>query len=197
MQRKLELHKVVELIMRLMGPARYWMMRRQLFFLEQRLFAVLSFLLLDNAMSSRLRMRLLCALGATTGRDSIVRGGLIILEGFNFIIGDHVYIGSQCTLDGSERITIGNNVVIAYGVTIITGSHHSASHEHRAGPYNPRPMIIEDGCWIGARATLLPGVTVKTGAIVGAGSVVTKDVEPDTVVAGNPARVVRVLDADS
>ncbi len=182
--------------MQLMGQNRYWMMRRQLFFLQQRLFTACSFILLDNAICSHLRVRLLCAFGVTAGRCVIVRGGLVVLEGFNFTIGDNVYIGSQCTLDGSERITFGHDVVIAYGVTIVTGSHHIGPRERRAGPYNPRPIIINDGCWIGARATLLPGVTIGRGAIVGAASVVTKDVAPDTIVVGNPARVVRSLDTN-
>jgi len=179
--------------MQLLGTAHYWMMRRYLFFLEQRVFAICSFLLLDNAASGRLRVKLLCALGAKAGRNVNVRGGLIVLEWFNFTFGDNVYVGSQCTLDGAAEIVIGNEVNLAYGVMIITGTHHIGPTQRRAGQTSPHPVKIGDGCWVGARATILPGVTIGNGAVIGAASVVTRDVPPDTVVTGNPARVVRTL----
>lgn len=157
------------------------------------MFAVCSFLLLDNAASGRLRVKLLCALGAKAGRNVNVRGGLTVFEWFNFTFGDSTYVGNQCTFDGAERITIGERVNLAYGVTIITGTHHIGPARCRAGSMAPRPVTIGDGCWIGARVTILPGVTIGNGAVVGAASVVTKDVPADTVVVGNPARIVRML----
>ncbi|MGZ6099020.1 MAG: DapH/DapD/GlmU-related protein, partial [Myxococcaceae bacterium] len=64
-----------------------------------------------------------------------------------------------------------------------------------AGPSRSAPIVIGDGAWIAARVTILPGVTIGAGAIIGAGSVVTRDVSPHTLAVGNPARVVRRLNA--
>ena len=64
----------------------------------------------------------------------------------------------------------------------------------RAGELNKEPVTIEDGAWVGANAIILPGVTIGRGAVVGAGTLVMKDVAPNTVVMGNPARVVKRLD---
>ena len=69
--------------------------------------------------------------------------------------------------------------------------------ECRAGAHLARPIRIESGAWIGARSTILPGVTVGHGAVVAAGAVVTRDVEPNTLVAGVPARVLRSLEPSS
>ncbi|NTV62282.1 MAG: hypothetical protein HGA65_01930, partial [Oscillochloris sp.] len=78
-------------------------------------------------------------------------------------------------------------------VVIASGDHEIGPHAHRGGRLIPRPVVIEDGVWIGAGALILPGVTIGAGAIVGAGALVTKSVAPDTVVGGVPARVIRTL----
>ena len=175
---------------------RYWMARRQLFFVQQRIFGLVSLALLDNAVSGRLRLRAAALCGARVGRGASARGGLTVLESFRLVVGDNSYIGNNCTVDCSAPVRIGRNVEIAYGAMIVTGTHRVGAHAYRAGPTDPRPVTIGDGCWIGAGALILPGVTIGDGAIVGAGSVVTEDVAPDTVVAGNPARPVRALAPD-
>jgi maltose O-acetyltransferase len=73
---------------------------------------------------------------------------------------------------------------------ILTTSHKLGPSSHRAGPHDLLPVKIGDGAWIGARATILPGVTVGEGAVISAGSVVNKNVPANSIVAGAPARVV-------
>jgi len=176
--------------------ARYLALRHTLFFAQRRVFGLLSALLLDNGLSGRLRLHILRVFGATVGHGAVARGGLNMLEGFGVSIGDGCYIGNDCTFDCSEHITLGRGVVMAYGVTIVTGTHLIDPSTGRPGATAPRPVVIGDGCWIGARALILPGLTIGAGSIIGAGSVVTKDVAPNAIVAGNPASVMRVLEVD-
>jgi acetyltransferase-like isoleucine patch superfamily enzyme len=76
---------------------------------------------------------------------------------------------------------------------MLTGTHDFHDPQNRVGKMEGRPITICDGVWLGARSTILPGVTVGGGAVVGAGAVVTKDVPANTVVAGVPAKVIRCL----
>nr|WP_250208041.1 DapH/DapD/GlmU-related protein [Curvibacter sp. CHRR-16] len=91
------------------------------------------------------------------------------------------------------QIVIGARCDIGPGVEIHPGSHEIGTGERRAGAGTAAPVIVEDGCWIGARTLILGGVTIGTGSIVAAGSVVVSDVPPHTLVAGVPAKVKRSL----
>ena len=128
----------------------------------------------------------------------IERGGLFIAtEGIH--IGDWVYIGPNAHLNGSGGLWIGNNVSIAPNVTIYTSEHRYEGSS--CIPYGPEEdcgeVRIRDHVWIGNSVIILAGVTVEEGAIVGAGSLVTKDVPRCAVVAGNPARVIKYRDEPS
>ena len=93
-----------------------------------------------------------------------------------------------------DKVIIGNNVGIAYGVSIITSSNPSASPLIQ-GYYHPytAPVTIHDNVWVGANATILPGVTIGECSIVAAGALVNKDIPPYSVVAGIPAKVIKRL----
>lgn len=108
-------------------------------------------------------------------------------------IGKGCFIQQCCTFFGRGGITIGNDVFIGPKVNLIT-INHDPNPENRSATYG-RPIVIEDKAWIGINSTILPGVRIGYGAIVGAGSVVTKDVPPMTVVAGNPARFIKGIEA--
>ena len=105
------------------------------------------------------------------------------------------------TLDQEARITIGSQVSIAPGVILVTDSSPGNSEMLMYHPYvrerllKRAPIVIGDDAWIGANAIILRGVAIGPRAIVAAGAVVTQDVAADTIVAGNPARPVRALDA--
>jgi len=109
-------------------------------------------------------------------------------------IGDQVGI-SGCSIVACERITIGNRVLIGAGVLIIDTDAHPLSPQDRANglPPSTTPIIIEDDVFIGARAIILKGVHIGKGAVVGAGSVVVKDVAEMTIVGGNPAKQIGTI----
>ena len=102
-------------------------------------------------------------------------------------------------MSGSGGLVIGNNIAIGPDVTILTSSHRYADEEWIPfGPEVDRKTVhIEDHAWIGCRVVILPGVTVGEGAVVAAGSVVTKDVASCAVVAGNPAAVIKQRDVET
>lgn len=105
--------------------------------------------------------------------------------GVSLRIGSNTIINRNCYLDGRAGLTIGNNVNISFGTTIITLQHdyNSPDFACEAGP-----VIINDYAWIGAKATILPGVIIGEGAVIAAGAVVTRSVPPYTVVGGVPAK---------
>lgn len=151
----------------------------------------------------------------TIAKDCII-GGNFIFESSKgqVIIGEHTYIGGSTFISRSS-ITIGSNVTIAWGSTFYDHDSHSLAFMERRKDIsdelddirngrnfiahknwdvvNSKPIKICDDAWIGMNCIILKGVTIGEGAIVGAGSVVTKDVPAWIVVAGNPAKVIKTL----
>ncbi len=119
------------------------------------------------------------------GKGSVVHTGVWLDKPRCITIGDHTLVNPGCILDGRSGLTIGNNVDIAMQVAIFTLGHDVQAANYRT---KGAPVVIEDRVSIFARAIILPGVRLGEGAVVGAGSVVTKDVPPYTIVAGNPAQ---------
>ena len=113
-------------------------------------------------------------------------------------IGARTHIGPQCFFTGGIgcSIEIGHDCDIAPAVVFTTGTHEIGSTQRRAGEGKALPIKIGAGTWIGARALILPGVTIGEGSIVAAGSVVTGDVPANVVVAGIPATVKKNLSVD-
>lgn len=109
----------------------------------------------------------------------------------NLSLGKEVFLNAGCRFQDQGGITIGNGVLIGHNVVLSTLNHDPAPA--RRAWLHPAPIVIGDRVWIGSNATVLPGVTIGDGAIVAAGAVVTKDVAPNTVVAGVPARLLRPL----
>lgn len=108
-------------------------------------------------------------------------------------IGRGTYVGHHCLFDTWAPIVIGERCAIAMQVSFVTSSHELGGPERRAGAMTTRPVTVGDGAWLGARVTVLPGVTIGEGAVVAAGAVVTEDCAPHTLYAGVPARAVRAL----
>lgn len=111
--------------------------------------------------------------------------------GINITIGKNVFINTCCKFQDQGGIEIGDNVLIGHSV-VITTLNHDFNPENRLSMY-AKKVKIENDVWIGANVTILPGITIKTGAIIGAGSVVTKDVPQNTIVAGNPAKIIKYI----
>lgn len=112
--------------------------------------------------------------------------------GKNIRLGERVFINSGCRFQDQGGITIGDDCLIGHNVVIATLNHDLAPE--RRAITAPKPVVIGDVVWIGANATILPGVTIGEGAVIAAGAVVTKDVPPATIAGGVPARPMRSLD---
>ncbi len=151
---------------------------------------------LPDLVGNRVRTKLFRSAGVRIGRASVI-GGHLTIAGRNGArrveIGARVWINAGCYLDASDRIEIGDDVAIGQNVMLLTQTHEIGDASQRAAANRTAPVTIGNGCWLGARATVLPGVTIGPGSLVAAGSVVASDVAPNTLVAGVPARPVREL----
>jgi len=139
------------------------------------------------------------------GSGCLIVGQLLVEKEGELVIGDHSYVGPGARIWAMRHLRIGSRVFISHGVNIHDSDSHSLSARERHErfvekmkhglhlvPENAKsaPVVIEDDVWIGLNAIILKGVRIGRGAVVGAGSVITKNVEPFTVVAGNPQKVV-------
>lgn len=149
---------------------------------------------IGNCPSHNLRLAYLKTYLASIGQGTSVQMGCRFLNGRKVYFGDRNVINFGCLFDGRHyQIKTGSDVSIGPEATILTLGHDPQSPQFadKGGD-----VIIGDRVWIAYRAIILPGVTIGEGAVVGAGSVVTKDVEPYTIVAGNPARFVKKRNSD-
>ena len=131
-------------------------------------------------------------LGKPLDESTTVLPPLYIDYGKPVKIGKGCFIQQCCTFFGRGGITIGDGVFIGPKCNLIT-INHDPNPDNRSATYG-LPIVIEDKVWIGINSTILPGVKIGYGSIVGAQSVVTKDVPPMTVVAGNPARIIKRIE---
>jgi maltose O-acetyltransferase len=147
----------------------------------------------------RTRTSLLRAIGVRVGKGSGILGPLIVTGSGDLTrllhIGERTYVSGPLRVDLGADVRIGDDVQLGHEVSLLTLDHEMGSFEHRCGPLVAAPVSIGDGVWIGSRAMVLPGVSIGSGAVVAAGAVVTRDVPPNALVAGMPARVVRDLSA--
>ncbi|MDP4201575.1 MAG: acyltransferase [Bacteroidota bacterium] len=143
------------------------------------------------------------------GERTIIEGRLLVFNyGGKIQIGKNVYVGAGSQIWSGESVEIGNNVLISHNVNIIDTNSHEIDHIEREERYNalikyghPKDkasivtgkITIEDNVWISFGSIILKNVKIGKGAIIGAGSMVTKDVPPFTLVAGNPAVVIKTL----
>ncbi len=144
------------------------------------------------------------------GKDSVIRGELIIFAHSGKIsIGEGCYVGDETRIWSSESIDIGNRVYISHNVNIHDTNSHSINAELRSQHFyaimstgHPKenifdikasPVVIDDDVWIGFNSTILKGVKIGKGSVIAACSVVTKDVPPNVIVAGNPAKIVKKI----
>lgn len=142
----------------------------------------------------RLRPTLLRWGGLRVGRRVTVRDGVRITSR-HLDVGDEAYINHDVTLNCSAPIRLGVRCALAPGVLVTTTSHDLDDPSRRQGTVRTLPVTIGDGAWVGARAVVLPGVTVGAGCVVAAGAVVTGDCEPHGLYGGVPARRLRDLPA--
>lgn len=145
------------------------------------------------------------------GRPSVYNGGTLIVhprvrisstnattelvaqDGGTLEIGESTFINYGCSIDATKLIRIGPNCNIGTHVIIMDNDFHRIEPERRNERPDSAPIIIEENVWLGARVTVLNGVTIGAHSVVGAGSVVTRDIPPRTVAVGMPAKVIREI----
>ena len=145
------------------------------------------------------------------GVGTHIRGQLFTFgHGGHITMGSYCYVGDNAKLWSALRLSIGNRVLIGHNSSIFDSDTHPLNARDRHRQYleiisrghpaqidlREEPVTIEDDVWIGSNVVVLKGVTIGRGAVIGAGSIVTHDVPPLVLVAGNPARVVRELSSD-
>lgn len=142
------------------------------------------------------------------GGNSFIMGSIYTTKNGTIEIGENFYLGQNSLIGAEKNIRIGKCVIISNDVKIYDNNNHPVSPQKReamvlSGFSNDNwgwhhsdvsPVVIEDNVWIGQYVTILKGVTIGKGSVVGTRAVVTKDVPPYTVVAGNPAKVVKRIE---
>lgn len=141
-------------------------------------------------------VRLEKKLFGSTGENIYVNPPFYIDYGKHIFMGNNVYCNMDCVFLDVNTITIGNNVMLGPRVNLFTAGHPIDADVRISDLEFGLPIVIEDKVWIGGNATILPGVTVGENSIVAAGAVVTKDVPANSVVGGNPARLIRMINEE-
>lgn len=136
----------------------------------------------------KLKIMLLRIFGAKIGKRVLIKPSANIKYPWFLEIGNNVWVGEGVCIDNLAFVKIGNNVCISQWASILTGNH---DYKKTTFDLIVSPVNIENGVWVGAKALICPGVTLKTHSVVTAGSVILKDTEPYTVYKGNPALPVR------
>jgi maltose O-acetyltransferase len=138
------------------------------------------------------RQRLLSELfGAET--DAWIQPPFFCDYGTNIVLGTKVFFNFNCVVLDCAKVTIGDNVLFAPSVQIYTATHPISAAERRTWRESAKPITIGSDVWVGGGAIICPGVTIGDRTVIGAGSVVTRDIPSDVIAAGNPARVIREL----
>ena len=142
-----------------------------------------------------LRRRLWRIAGVSVADGASICGGGWIYGPGVVSVGARTWLSPGVTLYSHPDVPIfiGSNCDLGHEICILTGSHVVGKKERRAGPGTAGAVKIGDGCWIGARCTILGGVTIGEGSVVAAGSVVTRDMPPNTLAMGVPAKAKRML----
>lgn len=141
-----------------------------------------------------LRKSIYKCVGYKIGKGSIVYQQCFCGAGKGkLILGDSSYINYRCFLDLGGDIIIGRHVSVGFGCTFINSSHELGEENQRAGKGTASPIVVEDGCWIGARATIMPGVTIQKGCVIGSGSLVLSNTEPNGLYVGVSAKRIKDL----
>jgi maltose O-acetyltransferase len=126
---------------------------------------------------------------AAVGENVVIRPPFHCDYGYNITVGDGVFLNYNCVILDVVAVYIGDGTQIGPGVQILTADHPRDPEQRKSGLEYGRPIVIGRNVWIGGGALIMPGVTIGDDAIIGAGSVVTKDVPAGSTVVGNPARV--------
>ena len=157
----------------------------------QQLFQELNATPADQPARARLLRELLPHAGTELGLTS----PFYCDYGTNITLGDQVFFNFNCTILDVAAVTIGSRTLFGPGVQVYTATHPLDYQERATGLEYAKPISIGEDVWVGGGAIICPGVSIGDRAVIGAGTVVTKDIPADTLAAGNPCRVIRALRA--
>lgn len=146
------------------------------------------FFLSELPYPSQFKCWLLRCFGATVGEGVVIKPRVNIHFPWKLEIGNHVWIGEEAFLLNFELLKIGNNVCISQRAFLCGGNH---DYKIPSMPYRNGPIILEDGCWVGASCFIAPNVVIGINSVVSAGSVVTKSLDAENVYSGNPIRLIK------
>lgn len=144
-----------------------------------------------NIIPLRVRYRLYRLNSLNVQTNNIFSGTFFLTNKVSIGVG--TFMNHRCVFENNEMVDIGKNCAIASDVLFCTDSHELGAEKRRAGKTIFSPIKVEDGCWIGARANILSGVTIGQGCIIAAGAVVNKDCKPNGLYVGVPARRIKDL----
>ena len=150
-----------------------------------------------NALTDKdkpLRDKLFYDLFGEAGEKLFVEPPFYCDYGYNIKVGYNVFMNYNCCILDVMEVTMGNNVLIGPNVQIYTATHPMDAKTRATWLEFAKPIHIGSDVWIGGGAILCPGITVGNGVVIGAGAVVTKDVPDNVFVAGNPAKVIKIID---
>lgn len=133
--------------------------------------------------SSSLIVFILKLFGAKIGKDVRIKPGIYIHYPWRLTIGDYSWL-AECRIENLAQVTIGDNVCVSQKAMLLTGNHNYKSVDF---DLIVQPILLEEGSWIGANATVCPGITAKSHAVLTVGSIATKDLESYSIYQGNPA----------
>src|SRR4051794_18189893 len=140
-----------------------------------------------------LRREAFAELLGAIGADTTIRAPFFCDYGYNVFLGAHVYVNFGCVFLDCAPITIGDRVLVGPGVQLLAADHPLDPEQRRDGVDLAAPIEIADNVWMGGGAIVCPGVSIGADSVIGAGSVVTRDIPAGVVAVGNPCRVLRSL----
>jgi putative colanic acid biosynthesis acetyltransferase WcaF len=131
-----------------------------------------------------LKRSILRLFGAKVGKRVVFKQRVIIKYPWFLTVGDETWIGENVWIDNLTDVTVGKNCCLSQGSMLLTGNH-----DYKKSTFDLilKPIILEDGSWVGAKATVCPGVTIHSHAVLSVGSVATTDLKSSTIYQGNPA----------
>ena len=143
------------------------------------------------------RNSFLATVFGSIGKDPYILEPVSFVAGSNLFLGDEVFINSNVTFIDAAPIHIGNHTMIAPGCVLTTVDHPKSPKERRGFSCSARPINIGRDVWIGANCTIFPGITIGDNVIIGANSVVNKDIPSNSIAVGAPARVIKENEDDT
>ena len=137
--------------------------------------------------------RILTSFLGKKGKNTVILSPFQCDYGYNIEIGENFYANMNCVILDEAKVTFGDNVFIAPSCGFYTAGHPLDVEQRNRGLEYARPIRVGNNVWIGAQVCILPGVTIGDNTVIGAGSVVNRDIPANVIAAGNPCRVIREI----